>query len=112
MVISHVVGLLAHPKEEWETIRDSHESLGKVFATVLILAAIPVVCGFIGTTQYGWEIGTSATVKLTIGSAVVMAVLYYLVIVAAIFSVGWMIHWMGETYGTPRPLPQCVVASA
>ena len=112
MVISHVVGLLAHPKQEWESIRDSHESVGKVFATVLILAAIPVICGFIGTTQYGWQIGTSATVRLTAGSAAVMAVLYYLVILLAIFSVGWMIYWMGETYGTHRPLSQCVVLAA
>lgn len=112
MVISHVVGLLAHPKHEWETIRDANESVGRVFATVLILAAIPVVSGFFGTTQVGWQIGTSAVVKLTIPSAVVMAVLYYLVILAAIFSMGWMIHWMGQTYGTHRPLSQCVILAA
>lgn len=79
---------------------------------ILILAAIPVISGFIGTTQIGWQIGTADTVKLTTGSAGFIAVCYYLVIIVAVFSVAWMIRWMGQTYGAMQSMTRCLVLAA
>lgn len=112
MIINHLVGLFAHPLEEWETIRQEHETLGRAFIHVGSLAAIPAICAFLGTTTSGWRIGTGEPIRLTTESALSMAVLYYLVLLAAVYSVGWMIHWMSETYGAKQPLSQCVVLAA
>mgnify|MGYP002065072621 CR=1 FL=1 len=113
MVFQHVWGLFTNPKREWVAIRDDECTIGKCYAVhVLILAAIPAISGFIGTTQFGWQIGAGDPVKLTLESAGLIAVLYYMAMLVGVFSLGWMIHWMGGTYGADVQLSQCVVLAA
>jgi len=112
MLLAHIWGLFVHPAHEWQVIKDSNKTLGQVLGYIMVLAAIPVLSGFIGTTQFGWQVGSAETVRLTTASAGIIALLYYLVIIVAVFSVGWMIHWMGATYGADQPLTQCIVLAA
>ena len=112
MLIEHIVGFFLHPSEEWKAIRGENVTPGKVLWHTLLLGAIPVVSGYIGTTQYGWNIGAAETVKLTHSSAATIAVFYYLVILFAVYSVGWMIHWMGQTYGANQPVLRCIQLAA
>lgn len=111
-MLKHVFGFFIDPSEEWRAIRDRRPTLGQIMLLVMILGAIPVISGFIGTTQFGWQIGTSETVRLTTRSAALISVAYYVVIIAAVLSIGWMIYWMGETYGANKPLSQCIVLAA
>ena len=113
MVLQHVWGLFTNPKREWESIRDDKCTIGKCYAVhVLLLAAIPAISGFIGTTQFGWQIGIGDPIKLTLESAGMIAVLYYLAMLVGVYSIGWMIHWMAGTYGASPMLSQCVVLAA
>lgn len=113
MFLSHVWGLFAHPAQEWEDIRNERCSIGKCYCShVLFLAAIPALSGFIGTTQIGWQIGTSEIVKLSIESAGAIAIALYATMLVAVFTIGKMIHWMGKTYGSPQPLPVAIALSA
>ena len=113
MVLQHVWGLLANPQREWRAIREARCTIGKCYCShVLILAALPVLAGFIGTTQIGWQIGTREIVKLTYESAAIIAVLSYITMLVAVFSIGWLIHWMGQTYGSKQPLPLCIALAA
>ena len=52
MSLTHTFGLLAHPDQEWEAIRNESETVTRLYAGhILLLALIPAVAGFIGTTQ-------------------------------------------------------------
>jgi hypothetical protein len=112
MLFQHVVGFFLHPVHEWEEVRRQNLSIARALGHALILGAIPVVSGYLGTTEFGWQIGSAETVKLTHWSAGIIALLYYLVIIAAVLSIAWMIRWMGETYGASQPLARCVVLAA
>ncbi len=113
MLLSHVWGLLARPEEEWRTIRAGRGSDARYYcAHVLLLAAIPAVAGYLGTTQVGWQVTAREVHKLTPDSALQIAILFYVTIVAAVFTVGKLIHWMGQTYGSKQPLPQCIALAA
>jgi hypothetical protein len=113
MFLSHVWGLFAHPAQEWEDIRKERCSIGKCYCShVLFLAAIPAIAGFIGTTQIGWQIGSSEVVKLTVESALMLSIATYVTMLVAVFTIGWMIHWMGKTYGTEQQLPQGIALAA
>lgn len=113
MVLQHIWGLFSRPEQQWRTIREQHCTITKCYCShVLLLAALPVIAGFIGTTQIGWQIGAREVVKLTVPSAVAIALLSYVTILVAVFSIGWLIHWMGETYGARKPLAQCVALAA
>ncbi|WP_348257460.1 Yip1 family protein, partial [Salmonella enterica] len=64
-MVSHVWGLLAHPSAEFEQIKSENESVSHLYTHhVLLLAAIPVVCAFIGTTQLGWLSGEGHAIRL------------------------------------------------
>ncbi len=113
MFLKHIWGLFAHPKQEWQAIRDERCTIGTCYCShVLLLAAIPAVCGYIGTTMVGWQIGAREVVKLTSASAVQIAVIYYVTMLVAVFTIGKLIHWMGQTYGTKEALPQAIALAA
>src|SRR5690606_41140943 len=60
-----VWGLFTRPDQEWQEIRGEEESISHMYLThVLLLAAIPAVSAYIGTTQVGWAIGNRAPVML------------------------------------------------
>ncbi len=113
MFLSHVWGLLAHPEEEWKTIHREHCTVTRCYCShVLLLAALPAIAGYIGTTQVGWQVTTRELHKLTPDSALQIAVLFYITMLVAVFSVGKMIHWMGRTYGSKQSLAPCIALAA
>jgi hypothetical protein len=113
MILGHVWGLFAHPEAEWKSIRKENCTIGRCYCShVFLLAAIPPIAGYIGTTQVGWQIVTSEVHRLTHQSALWIAILSYLTILVAVFTIGKMIHWMGQTYGTKQTLPQCIALAA
>ena len=98
-MFGHIFGLFYSPVKEWGIIRQKLENGTCNFvALVFILAIVPPVCGYIGTTQIGWKIGTSAPVKLAQSSALMISIAYYFAIVFGIFVMGYIIKWMGQTY--------------
>ncbi len=112
-MMSHIIGIFINPRKEWEAIRDDSCSVGKCYLSyVFLLAAIPPVSGYFGTTRFGWEIGAREAVKLSPDSALIIAISFYLVMLIGVFSMGLMIHWMGQTYSADQPLSRCITLAA
>ncbi|HEX9628322.1 MAG TPA: Yip1 family protein [Acidiferrobacterales bacterium] len=113
MVLQHVWGLLTHPKDEWKSIKNERCTVARCYCShVLLLAAIPVVAYFVGTTQVGWDIANRDPVKLTQQSALIIAALTYVTMLVGVFAMGKSIHWMGQTYGSKQTLPQAIALAA
>ncbi|MCG6872786.1 MAG: YIP1 family protein [Gammaproteobacteria bacterium] len=112
-MIGHIWGLFTNPGQEWIAIRDrGYTSQQVFFRYVIFLALIAPICGFIGTTQIGWLAGTAPAVKLSLRSASVFAMLYYMALLVGVAGVGAMIHWMARTYcEEPKTFDQCVVVT-
>lgn len=94
MSLLHAFGLLARPRAEWTAIHDRRYSVARsLFAHTAIFALIPAVAGYYGTTRTGWQIGAGDVVRLTEASALRIAVLYYLAMLAATCSVApWCLY--------------------
>ena len=113
MVIKHILGLFTAPKEEWIALRDEECSVGRCLAThTAFLAAIPPICGFIGTAFIGWRIGVGPPVRLTVDSALMIAVLYYFALLVAVVSIGALINWMGKTYDAEQPMSRSITLAS
>ena len=114
MLLNHVWGLFAHPEDEWKTIRKERCTVTRCYCShVLILAAIPALAGYFGTTQVGWDVpGGREVHTLTRQSALQIAILFYFAMLVAVVTVGALIHWMGKTYGSKQPLSQCIVLAS
>lgn len=112
-MINHVWGLFAHPGQEWQEITGEEREVGHLhLGEVLVLAAIPAISAFIGTTQFGWSIGGGDAVRLTESSAFQLTLLSYLAMLAGVAVMGGFIHWMSRTYDANPTLVQCIVFAA
>lgn len=113
MILNHVIGMFIHPRAEWEKIREQSCSVGRcMLGHVLLLAAVPPVAGYIGTTQIGWQIGAREAVRLTPESGLLLSVAYYFAMVVGVLSMGLMIRWMAHTYNAHASLGDAVALAA
>lgn len=113
MLLFRIPGLLFKPEKTWHDIRQTNASvLGVYFGFFLLLAAIPPVCAYVGTTMVGWSVGDGPVIKLNPDSALRIAIVFYLAILIAVYAIGRMIHWMGDTYGFTRSAARCIQLAA
>ncbi|NWN92527.1 YIP1 family protein [Marinobacter adhaerens] len=113
MSLAHSFGLLFKPDREWKAIRkDSESTLRLYFGHVLILALIPALAGFIGTTQVGWKIGDGQVTRLSVQSGLSLSILFYAAMLAGIFILGKFIDFFSATYGVSEHSPRGVTMAA
>lgn len=108
--MNHVWGLLTHPDREMRDIQQENETLSYHYTHhVFLMALIPVISAFIGTTQIGWDVGAEQTIPLSLFSAFALAILFYAVILAGVAVMGRIIWWMARDYPQRPALTSCMV---
>lgn len=108
--MNHVWGLLAHPNQEMRAIERENESVSHHYTHhVLLMAAIPVICSLIGTTQMGWYLGGGHSVPLALSTGLMLAILFYLLILGGVAVMGRVIHWMARDYPQRPSIQRCTV---
>ncbi|MEM6050900.1 Yip1 family protein [Erwinia sp. P7711] len=108
--MNHVWGLLAHPDREMRDIKQENETISHHYTHhVLLMALIPVLCAFIGTTQIGWDLGAEQTIALSLMNAFALAVLFYALILGGVAVMGRVIYWMARDYPQRPSLQRCTV---
>lgn len=113
MSLTHTLGLLTHPDREWESIRNESESVGKLYlGHVLLLALIPALAAFYGSTQVGWQIGDGQVTRLTTTSAMQLSVLFYGAMLAGIYIIGRFIDFFAATYEVKDATPRGITLAA
>lgn len=113
MSLAHSFGLFTHPDQEWEAIRKESESVTRLYVGhILLLALIPAVAGFYGTTQVGWQIGDGQITRLSTASALQLSVLFYVAMLAGIFVLGKFIDFFAATYDAVERIPRGVALAA
>ncbi|MGO1502418.1 MAG: Yip1 family protein [Marinobacter sp.] len=113
MSLTRTFGLLTNPDRAWEAIRRDSESVTRLYTGhVLLLALIPAVAGFIGTSQIGWQIGDGQVTRLSVDSAMSLSVLFYAAMLAGIFILGKFIDFFAATYDAVDRTPRGVTMAA
>ncbi|MDV5357331.1 YIP1 family protein [Kosakonia sp. SMBL-WEM22] len=108
--MNHVWGLLSHPDREMQVIKRENETVSHHYTHhVLIMAAIPVICAFIGTTQFGWSFGENIVVPLSLSTGFYLAILFYGLMLAGVAVMGRVIWWMARSYPQRPSLARCMV---
>jgi len=108
MILNHIWGLYAHPKEEWHTIEQRHESLRYSLLHILIVALIPVVCCYYATVHIGWSVGVGDPIRISQSSAQVMAASMYFGLIIGVFALSFLIQWMAKTFDSKPDFVQAL----
>jgi len=98
-MFGHVFGLLLDPQKQWTKIAAlSDREIKRLLPYPIVMAVLPAIAFYIGTTHYGWQVLGNDVTRLTPQSALPLAVLFYAALMGAVVFIGWMIHWMSSTY--------------
>lgn len=112
-MIGNMVGLLFRPKTQWQRIATQGSfSLPSSVIYTLILALLPVVAWFYGTTVIGWTVGDGDIIRMTAESASKIITLFYLTMVISVIVIGYMIHWMSKTYGADSSMAKGITIAS
>lgn len=96
--MKELIGILFSPQATWSALAQEPDSKIKSrLLLILLMAAIPPLGFYYGTTQIGWHSGGELT-KISAASAIPLMVLFYLALVASVVVIGLMTHWMSKTY--------------
>ena len=112
MILNHIWGLYAHPKDEWQTIEKRHESLSYSLIHILTISLIPAICGYYAAAHIGWTIGVGDPIKISIPSARIMAISMYFALVTGVFILAYLIQWMAKTFDSKPSFVQALELAA
>ncbi|WP_416308195.1 Yip1 family protein [Neptunicella sp. SCSIO 80796] len=98
MILNHLFGLYAHPKEEWQTIDRRHESLLYSMSHIMIIALIPSLTSYYSAVHLGWSIGVGDPILLTEQSAMIVSAAMYVGLICGAIALAYLIHWMAKTF--------------
>src|SRR5215470_10237453 len=99
-LVERVKGILLQPKSEWSAIEGEPGSAGYLIPNyVAIVAAIPAVCTFIGTSLIGM-----GGYRIGIGLGLARAI--------AVFVVAYIIDFLGGTFGARKSPDNAMRVSA
>jgi len=112
MILNHIWGLYAHPKEEWQTIEKRHESLIYSLAHILTIALIPAICSYFAAAHIGWSVGAGDPIRLPQANAMMMSIAMYLGLVLGVFALAYLIQWMAKTFDSSPDFTQSLELAA
>ncbi|MCS3454107.1 Yip1 family protein [Aeromonas rivuli] len=112
MILNHIWGLYAHPKDEWHDIDDHQETVGHSLTHVALMALIPAVCCYFSAVHIGWQVGRGDPIMLTMSSGVWMASAMYLALMVAVVLLAVLALWMARTFGANPNMSQTLELAA
>ncbi len=98
-LIERAKSIILSPKTEWEKIAAEPADVKSLFTGyAMILAAIPAICGLIGSTLIGISVPIVGNIRTPIGGALVSMVLGYVLGLAAIYVVSLIVTALAPTF--------------
>ncbi len=107
-LVERAKAILLQPKSEWKAIEGESGDPGFLFPNyVMILAAIPPVCTFIGTAFIGF-----GSIRVGVGSGIWHAIVSYVLALAGVYVMAYVIDFLAGTFGGRRDLGSAMKVSA
>ena len=103
-LIERVRSLLLRPKQTWPVIATEPADAASIYRRyVVILAAIPAVCAFIGWTLVGGG-AFGVTYRLPIATGLVQMIVGYLLSLAIVYVLALVVNALAPTFGGSKDL--------
>jgi hypothetical protein len=103
-ILNRIKNILLQPAQEWDTIRDENLTAAELFTTYfVIVAAVPAVAGFIGSTVVGIPASFIGTVRPNVFRALSAAAVAYACSLAGVFLAALVVDKLAPAFkSTPN----------
>lgn len=109
MYIQHLYGLFSHPHAEWNSIKKERYSMSHEYiAHLALLALIPSISLYFGSTQVGWSLTGSEYTKLSAERAMPLSIAFYCAMLAGVGFMSYITFWMEKTFGADASFERCL----
>jgi hypothetical protein len=103
-LIERVQSILLRPKQTWPVIAAEPSDLATIYSRyVVILAAVPAICGFIGWTLVGGG-AFGVSYRLPVATGLVQMVVGYLLSLAIVYVLALIVNALAPTFGGSKDL--------
>jgi len=107
-LVERAKNILLTPAKEWDVIKGEQLTIMDMFTKyAMILAAIPAIAGFIGYSVIGISYGFG-TFRVPIGTALVWAILQYILSLGGVFLIAFIMDALAPTFGCTKNLVAAV----
>jgi hypothetical protein len=104
---TRVVNILTKPKNEWPVIAAEPATVAGIYSGyVMILAAIPAVCSFIGSTVFGVTLPIIGTYRVGFAQGLTTMVLSYVITLLGTYIGAFVIQKLAPTFQSDPNLVQ------
>lgn len=112
MILNHLWGIYAHPKEEWHSIDERHESYFYSLSHIAIISLIPCLTAYYASAHLGWSIGAGELIKLSQQSALMMSVGMYFGLMAGVVALAIIVHELAKIFDASPTYTQSLELAA
>jgi hypothetical protein len=107
-LVDRVKKLMLQPKSEWQVIDgETHTVQGLYTGYVMILAAIPAICTFIGLSVVG-----AGIIRIPMEHGAVMLVMQYVGALASVYILALIIDALAPSFGSTKNFMQALKIAA
>lgn len=111
-LVDRVKRILLSPRQEWPVIDTEPATTGSLYMGYIIpLAAIPVIAQFIGATVFGAS-AFGITVRVPFGTGLTSAVVRYVLSLAGVWVLGFIIDALAPSFGGTKNSIQALKVAA
>nr|WP_047165481.1 Yip1 family protein [Sphingomonas sp. Y57] len=111
-LVERAKNILVTPKTEWPVIDGEPSTIGDIYKNyVLVLAAIPAICTFIGSSLFGYSV-LGVAFRVPIVTALSSAIVSYALSLISIYVLGMIIDALASSFGGTRSPVQAFKVAA
>jgi hypothetical protein len=102
-LVARAQAIILKPKDEWVKIKGETTSVTQLFMSyAAILALIPAVAQFIGYGLIGIRVPYVGMIRSGIGTALIRAIVYYVVQLAVVYAIGLIINALAPSFSSKQ----------
>jgi hypothetical protein len=104
-LVARAQAFILKPKDEWIKVKgESTPALQLVTGYAVPLAAISYIALFIGEALIGYRVPFLGWIRIPIGRALLHAVFYYVLALASVYALGFIINALAPNFGSRQNL--------
>ena len=101
-LVERAKNILLTPKTEWPVIDAEPTTVGDIYKNyVIVLAAIPAICSFIGSSLFGYSV-LGVAFRVPIITALSTAIVSYVLSLISVYVLGMIVDALAPSFGGTR----------